>query len=637
MDTVHPERQTVATNRAATNRAASLLLAALLVVSFALRLWDASHGLHAGRYFDERFTFRNVTQILEGDFKPRHAFYLSLSYLPQSAVLAASQGLHRLTGIEALSIYSEKAADGYSPTAYLLCRLVNVVFGLVSLWVTFLIGRRAFSPWVGLLGAAVLAAFHRHLLSSTEFKPDILVVMLTTVTLWWALEAALRPTLRRYLLAGMGVGLAVSAKYTGIASALPVAAAALAHARRDRRQIGWLVLAGVTSFLTFLALNPFLDVVFRFIPKLVTGYARHGEAEKSNHWVVFVRQIDFLVVHHGWLTAAFVALGTGWMLWRLFRRRDEASEQRLGSILLLALFVGYSLLHSGGMTLFRGQNYLPVVPASSLIAAWAMVEAWRAVARRLPVLATRRAATALWAAVGLALVAQQSLVAYKRVIPTNWQVARQEITHRLAPIELRHIAYEKTAGALRLGNRNRALTTAVERLDQVDPQLLDAADAEIFGQRRFEGPTADFYRRRVERLAPGKVEIVKSRLFRSRGEPVFMLLHPWEREGDPVDLMVTRATPRSVAAALPADLEPGDEVSLVLWVPKGAHRIGAVKIDPGGRPLQALETGRRLRRFRLTTPRFPIAGGEGRIRIPSPPGTGLEGYRVELYLWRPSS
>ncbi len=620
-----------------TKRAASLQLAQLHVLSFGLRLWDASQGLHAGRYFDERFTFRNVTQILEGDFKPRHAFYLSLSYLPQSAVLAASQGLHRLTGIEALSIYSEKAADGYSPTAYLLCRLCNVIFGLVSLWVTFLIGRRAFSPWVGLLGAAVLAAFHRHLLSSAEFKPDILVVMLTTVTLWWALEAALHPTLGRYLRAGMGVGLAVSAKYTGIASALPVAAAALAYARRDRRQIGWLVLAGVASFLTFLALNPFLDVVFRFIPKLVNGYAAHGAAEKSNHWVVFVRQVDFLVVHHGGLTAAFAALGTGWMLWRLLRHRDEVPERRLGSILLLSLFVGYSLLHSGGMTLFRGQNYLPVSPASSLIAAWAMVEAWRAAARRLPVLGRQPAATALWVAVGLALVAQQSWVAYKRVIPTNWQVARQQLTHRLAPIELRHIAYEKTGGALRLGNRNRALTTAVERLDQVDPALLDAADAELFAQSRLDGPAAGFYRRRVERLAPGQIEIVKSRPFRSRGAPVVMLLHPWERDGAPTDLAVARPAPRFVTAALPAGLQPGDEISLVLWVPKGAHRMGAVKIDPGGQPLPAIETGRRLRRFRLTTPRFRVAGGEARVRIPSPPGTGLGGYRVELYRWRPGS
>src|SRR5829696_1408095 len=123
-------------------RLTSWLLAGLLLVSFGLRVWDASHGLHAGRYFDERFTFKNVSQILEGDFRPRHAFYLSLSYLPQSAVMAASEGLHKLTGLQALSIYSEKAADGYSPTGYLLARGCNVLYGVFSLWLVFLIGRR---------------------------------------------------------------------------------------------------------------------------------------------------------------------------------------------------------------------------------------------------------------------------------------------------------------------------------------------------------------------------------------------------------------------------------------------------------------------------------------------------------------
>ena len=61
------------------------LLAALLLVSFALRTWDASQGLNASRYFDERFTLKNITALLKnGDYRPRHAFYLSLSYLPQS-------------------------------------------------------------------------------------------------------------------------------------------------------------------------------------------------------------------------------------------------------------------------------------------------------------------------------------------------------------------------------------------------------------------------------------------------------------------------------------------------------------------------------------------------------------------------
>jgi len=65
----------------------------VLLASFAVRTWDASFGLYAGRHFDERFTFKNVSAILKhGEFKPRHAFYLSLSYLPQTAVLAASDG-----------------------------------------------------------------------------------------------------------------------------------------------------------------------------------------------------------------------------------------------------------------------------------------------------------------------------------------------------------------------------------------------------------------------------------------------------------------------------------------------------------------------------------------------------------------
>src|SRR5690349_8492857 len=73
-------------------------LAALLLLSFALRAWDAGQGLRAGRYYDERYTFRNVSLILrQGNWRPGQAYYLSLSYLPQTALLATSEGLHRIT------------------------------------------------------------------------------------------------------------------------------------------------------------------------------------------------------------------------------------------------------------------------------------------------------------------------------------------------------------------------------------------------------------------------------------------------------------------------------------------------------------------------------------------------------------
>ena len=126
-----------------------IALLGLLLISFALRTWDASQGLNASRYYDERFPLKNVSGLLlHGEFRPRHAFYLSLSYLPQTAVLAASQWLFHVTRYEPFSIY-RATSDGYSPTAYWLCRMINVIYGTLSLWLLFLIGRRIYSPGWG--------------------------------------------------------------------------------------------------------------------------------------------------------------------------------------------------------------------------------------------------------------------------------------------------------------------------------------------------------------------------------------------------------------------------------------------------------------------------------------------------------
>jgi len=626
-----------------TKRWVGPLLALLLLATFALRTWDASQGLNAGRYFDERFTLRNVTFLLKhGQLRPWHAFYLSLSYLPQAGVLAASQGLHELTGIEALAIYG-KTADGYSPTAYLLCRMTNVAYGLLSLWLLFLIGRRIWSPEVGLLAAAVLSAFSRHVLSSVEFKPDILVILLTVLTFWWTLPAAFTPSLRRYLKVGLGIGLAVSTKYTGIAACLPIMAAALVNTqggRRDRRQLGWLVLAGLTSIATFVALNPFLNVVFKFIPKLVHGYAAKGVTEKSDRWVVFQRQIEFLVEHHGPLTATFVALGVAGLLWRIARPAPEDTrERRLGAILVLSVLLGYSAVHSLGMTLFRGQNYLPVVPFSSLAAAWAMVELWRAAARRVPWLSRRLAVVLLWSAVGFGLLWRQTDIVYERVVPTNWAVVNRSLMKDLEPLHLRHVAYENELGPFQAGiNPRRPAVSHLRSLGESDAAFLERTDVEAFPVHRLEGPAAERYRARMAALPEARVETVGSRLFRSRGEPVVVLRHPWTPEGEPLPLSLARtAGRRQLIAELPPGLPPGTVVQLVFWVPKKAakKKFPELRLDLGGVAVPLFDTGRRLNRSFRVTARFPLTGREQRVRIPVPPGGSLEGYGLEVRRWTP--
>ncbi len=623
-----------------------IALAAVLLVSFALRAWDASQGLYAGHHFDERFTFKNVSAILKhGEYKPRHAFYLSLSYLPQTAVLGACQALHRVTRYPPFSIYGN-AQDGYSPTAYWLARMVNVVYGCLSLWLLFLVGRRLYSPEVGLLAAAVLAAFPRHLLSSTEFKPDILVILLTVLTFSWTLTAASRPALSRFLRVGLGVGLAVSTKYTGIASAIPITAAVLRNGWRDRgqrRQWLWLVLAGVTSILTFLALNPFLDVVFQFIPVLVHGYAAKGVVEKSNHWVVFQRQVEFLVRNHGPVVSVFVFLGIAGLLWRIYRPAPEQTEERrLGSMLVLSVLLGYSVLHALGMTLFRGQNYLPVVPFSSLVAGWAMVETWRLLARRFGWLARQRVAAALGMGACAALGTQQASVVYYRVVPTSFSAANRALVTNLEPPGIRHVIYEAGLGAFQSGDKpRRPLVSRVDRLPGQDPRLLDMTDAEIFPGSRLQEPQAAFYRGRLARVPKAQVERVESHFLASRGEPVVVVHHLWDLESV-VALKLRRpeGQPAVLVGRLPDRYyHPGDILSIVVWVPKEAANedIRSVHLEPGDRTIPIFDTGRHRNRLFRTSPRFQFSGQEIRVRVPALPGNPPGSFRVEINRWRPAA
>ncbi|HKV10121.1 MAG TPA: glycosyltransferase family 39 protein [Thermoanaerobaculia bacterium] len=596
------------------------LLAALLLASFAIRVWDASPGLNSTRYFDERFAMRNAVAIVKhGDFQPRNAYYLSLSYLPQAAVLAASQGLHRLTGIERLAVFG-KGPSGVTPTGYLLCRGLNAAFGTLCLLLIFLIGRRLYSPGVGLLAAAILGAFPKHILASAIFKPDILVVLLTLLTFWWALEAAFRPRLSRFLLAGVGVGLAVSAKYTGIAAAVPVTAAALWEGWRDRRRWGWLVLAGAGSVATFVALNPYLGTVLAFLSRTVHGYAAKGAQEESNHGVVFLRQMEFLAEHHGWIVAVLAALGTAGLLWRIARPAPEDSrERRLGSVLVLSVLVGYSVLHAAGMTLFRSQNYLPVVPFSSLAAAWALVELWRALVRRIPGL--RPATVALGFLVGYALVLRQGMVVYPRAVPTNQELAAEILMAHLAPLDLRTVAFEGERGDLPLFTPAGRPRMVSGRLDWLGPAFLDLTDAEVFPATRIG--EEEVYGRQAGELRILQIDLLRP--FASRGEAVAVRLHPWTLE---------RAFPSApVRRPLPPELQPGDVVSIALWVPRKGPGLGELAV--GDLRLPLTRTAERGKMARLLTPRFLLPKGADRIGVPA--GTVVRRWRVEVFRWKPAT
>ena len=245
--------------------------AALLLWALALRLWFSTDSLGGrGRDVDERFNMANVASILTtGSLEPRNGYYGGLSYLPHAALAAALHALGEAFDEPRLAM----VRDGrLTPAGLYACRALQALFGLWSLVLALRLGTRLFEPAVGLLGAFLLAASFMHLNYSGDFKPDVQLLALMLLAFLWTLDAAQRPDLRRYVLAGIGVGLAGACKYNGAMIALPLLlATAIWHGRRVRAWAG-LALAGGTAGLVYVIWNPFLAIRVEYLRKLYRGY-----------------------------------------------------------------------------------------------------------------------------------------------------------------------------------------------------------------------------------------------------------------------------------------------------------------------------------------------------------------------------
>jgi hypothetical protein len=597
-----------------------LLLAALVAFAVAVRVWDASERLHGGKTFDERFSVANVRAVLAGKgLAPKQAYYPSLSYLPQAATLWAAERLHHATGLAALAVRNRTGR--WTPTAYFLCRLTNVAFGGASLVLVFLVGRRLFGEAEGLAAAAVLGAFRRHVISSAHFKPDVLVLLLTLLTFYWALLALSRPGRLAFARAGAGVGLAAAAKYTGVGGALVVTAAALVR-WRDRRVPGWLLLAGSAAVATFLLLNPWVGDLYRFLVELVHGYSLTGVEEQSSPWVVLRRSTASVLGHHGW-PAWFVIGGLAALSWRVARpaagARPWSEERRRGALLLLVQTVGYALAHAAVFPVYRAQNVLPLAPFTSLVAGWAMVEAYRWLARRWPVAARPAATTALASIAALSLAWKPAAEVYERAVPTTWEAAAAELATGLEAPSLRSVVYYGDRPRFAMAARHRALLPL--RADPPRPaRAADArlADAEVFATRSPPG-TAH----------PGTTRRVTARAFTSRGDTVTLVLHPWR-------LLRSERLPlggdasRRRAAALPADLTPGTPISIALWRAPASLAGAQLVLQPGGRRLPLFAGPVRRGPQQLVTRRFLLPAGSRRIEVAAPSAP----LRLELHRWQ---
>jgi hypothetical protein len=605
-----------------------MLLTLLLVWAVGLRVWFGSHDLQIHRFWDEKFNIPNVHAALEeGSLTPVRYAYLRLSYLPQVAVLGALQSGVRLFDPE----FSWFRGEILSPQGFLVTRTIQALIGGLSIFLTFLVGRYLFSPGVGLLGGFLVAASSTHLVFSGVFKPDILAVATTLIAFLLSLHAVDRPTLGRYMLAGLGIGLAMSSKPTAGAIAIPLTVAALILGFRNWRHWLGLVSAGITSAMVFLLLNPYPRYLRAFslqrkrYDQIAAQKGTLGDplAAIRDEWVAV-----FPWAHGTWI-GAIAFLGMFFLGYLVWKHRHDA-EKALQLAMLWIYPVSFIPLYATVTQNVLPQNVLPLLPFTALAAAALITALWQQLTSHWTWLTHSRFAATVGAVLAVIVAFPSAARAYRVVVPTTKLVAvRQLAAHlpgesqRLIRMESEGTSPEVFAGQPGPAKKPPAhfLIWDSPRLTDLDTEVLDRSDAEVFPRARKDGPQADFYRDRMGLAGPTHNLEISSRPFRARGPDLVVLIHPWQPLEPQTLALEKDAEDDWFQHRLSAPTEGRQIASVEFLVERSRNARTTLRVEVGDAGIELERLARQGKSDLWTSDRFSLTpAGEVpvRIRLPRP-------------------
>lgn len=205
-----------------------LALLAILILAIGLRVFGIGWGLPNSRHYYSYHPDENMVlsaamniNIFDGQLDPGFYNYGSLYiYVVSFALLLASGwGLVNL-GSGDISKYIGDVSN-----MYMSGRIAALILGVLTVYLVYLLGKRAYGRTVGILAALFMAVMPIHVMHSKFLAVDVPATFFVVLTLIFAMRIAEGHRLRDYLLAGLFAGLAAGTKYNaGLVILAPVAA-----------------------------------------------------------------------------------------------------------------------------------------------------------------------------------------------------------------------------------------------------------------------------------------------------------------------------------------------------------------------------------------------------------------------------
>ncbi len=446
--------------------------------------------------------------------------------------------MYQATGWQKLAIFD--ARGRYTPTTYMICRTISVLFGTLTLVLLYAIGTRLGGSRLGLLAAFFLSVVPWHLRQSVLFKADIALLFTIVLTFYLSLRAIERPTVRSFATTGVAIGLALSSKFNAGPVAVPLTVGAFLSQGSKRRAFWLLVGAASVSVAVFLALQPFIlidpDIYRRSMGSTSRIYEKFAARQGHGRLYLFWHLIETLLSgsFHGPLIGGLALVGLV-SLAVLSVRHLRRSKVALPWLMVLSYVVAYTTLYAVATPRPSPHNWLPISPFAALGAAWAILAGGLLIAERMGIKRWRPVGVTALTVLVAGLTWQASRYTYRETVPGTGDRILEVLRARVGRPDGRHILTEYDFGNL-FQHRHRRGRLAIQTetdLTRIAPSSLNQSDAEVFPASRLEDSlSGHFYRDRVKRFREESLVVVKPRLFRAWGPTLVALIHPWKPLGE---------------------------------------------------------------------------------------------------------
>ncbi len=392
-------------------RGFSLLLLLVILTGGFFRLYDIRWDSGIMAHPDERSTIafyaptihwpNSLEAALNPHQSPLNPFWdvssqtrrsYTYGHFPLYLLVLVGNGLHSLGTFAVDAGVDPQTVDGLLqantvPGFLDLGRGIVGLFDIGTIILVFLIARKLYGRWAGLLAATLSAFTVTQIQLAHFFAVDPISAMFTFLALYGAMLMAERDSTWPAALTGLAAGLAIASKF----SALPIVAApimatviaawkARGHGRSYLTLVARLAVSGIVAMVAFAATSPYVLLDFQSFYTAVVqeqGAMVNGMADfpftrqyrNTLPYVYFIEQEIRWGMGYALGLVAFV--GLAWVALRGLVGRIRSDE-----LILMSWVVPYFGIT--GMFLAKFMRYMsPLVPLFTIMGAGLLVTIWR--------------------------------------------------------------------------------------------------------------------------------------------------------------------------------------------------------------------------------------------------------------------